>query len=129
MMSDTKERNRIAVQKYRQAHPDRVRAATYRWRAAHPEEFKSYQKGIVRKRLYGITTEEYDALLLSQGNKCAICCGENLGNRDWNVDHDHNTNKVRGILCHSCNLLLGHSKDNPNVLCAAIAYLGRVTSN
>lgn len=58
--------------------------------------------------LYGITRDEFNNLLKSQGFKCAIC-HKNLEERGKNtcVDHDHETGKVRGILCMLCNLWLG----------------------
>lgn len=63
---------------------------------------------LVRK--YGITIEQYDAMLKSQDGKCAICKfifpeSKKLWNRPC-VDHCHETNKVRGILCRKCNVML-----------------------
>jgi Recombination endonuclease VII len=63
---------------------------------------------------YGITEEQYDAMLLAQGNKCAICkkdeatcIGNGEGRRRLAVDHDHATGAVRGLLCTPCNNSLG----------------------
>jgi hypothetical protein len=41
----------------------------------------------------------------------------------WNIDHDHQTGKVRGLLCGFCNSLLGYAKDDPATLESAIRYL------
>jgi hypothetical protein len=75
-------------------------------------------------RKYGITLEQYDALLASQNHRCAICPSNSpKAKNGWHVDHDHKTNKVRGILCHHCNTgigLLGHSSER---LKAAATYL------
>ena len=75
---------------------------------------------------YGLTLEDYDKLLLQQEGKCAICqtaqSGHNMTD-ELLVDHCHTTNKVRGLLCCSCNLMIGKSQDNPDVLKAAAAYL------
>lgn len=87
-----------------------------RWRLRAP--------GYMRHHLYGITPEEYAALLDRQLGRCAICRADSAGGRGgWHVDHDHNTGKVRGLLCHSCNLGLGHLKDDPALLRAAMEYL------
>ena len=69
---------------------------------------------------YGITSEDYDLMLISQGKACAICKDKN---KKLFVDHSHDTKNVRGLLCHSCNILLGNAKDSPHILERAIAYL------
>lgn len=74
---------------------------------------------------YGLTEESYQQLLTKQGNVCGICGNDNNNGRDWHVDHCHNSNKVRGILCHHCNLLLGNAKDDITTLHFAISYLER----
>jgi hypothetical protein len=73
------------------------------------------------KRKYGLTLEGFDALLVSQGGRCAIC-----GKADAdNVDHDHATGAVRGILCWNCNIAIGQFEDDIDRVCAAAAYLSR----
>lgn len=62
------------------------------------------------KKSYGISTEEYEEMLEKQGRCCAICSRteeQNSVKKRFVVDHNHITNKVRGILCHSCNVSLG----------------------
>jgi len=123
---EVRDKQRVSSRTYRELHPDRVRASIYKWRAAHRAKFNAYQLVLRRKRLYGITTKEYEDLFLSQGSRCAICrCSEPGGKKCWHIDHDHSTNKVRGILCHSCNLLLGQAKDSLDTLHSAIAYLAK----
>ena len=56
--------------------------------------------------------------------KCGIC-GQERGERNHALDHDHKTNKLRGILCHKCNVGLGYFADDINRLRSAIAYLER----
>jgi hypothetical protein len=80
------------------------------------------------KRKYGITIEEFDKMLSSQGSRCAICDTSNpwdgvRPNRGWNIDHCHKTNKIRGILCCSCNMALGNAKDSIDILHKMISYL------
>lgn len=97
-------------------------------RLAQPEKLRESSRKSERKRKlkrYGLTEETYEALLVSQNNLCAICCKKNETKRDWHVDHCHTTGKVRGILCHYCNLGLGNFKDNKEYLENAIAYLSK----
>lgn len=73
---------------------------------------------------YGITAEEYNNLNEKQKGNCAIC-GRNhseLG-RMLDVDHCHETGKIRGLLCNNCNQGIGLLKDNPDILRNAIKYL------
>lgn len=74
---------------------------------------------------YDIDVEDYDDIYIEQGGRCAIC-GRHQSEikRSLFIDHCHKTGLVRGLLCHKCNLLLGHSNDNPEILMNAIKYLG-----
>ena len=76
------------------------------------------------KRRYGITEEQYAEMLESQGYKCAICGADQCSSgRNFAVDHNHETGKVRGLLCSNCNTSLGRFKDNRQILLNALAYL------
>lgn len=81
------------------------------------------EDNIMRKQ-YGISTEQFAELLEFQGGGCAICAKpiENIRRR-MNIDHDHETNKVRGILCTGCNTGIGHLGDNTEGLKRALYYL------
>ncbi len=77
---------------------------------------------------YGISLEDFDKLLLQQQSKCVICkrtmsIDKKLSLLKATIDHDHLTSKIRGILCTSCNLLLGYSLESEEVLKSAIKYL------
>lgn len=72
---------------------------------------------------YGITLDEYHAMLGAQRDCCAICGREALAAGGLVIDHDHDTQKVRGLLCRACNSGLGCFVDNPLLLQAAQAYL------
>lgn len=86
-----------------------------------------------RQRRYGVTPEQYDAMLQSQNGRCAICGTTDPKTRtsgchvksSFCVDHCHKTGKVRGLLCMECNTGLGKFKDNPDTLTAAISYLNK----
>ncbi|WP_434100128.1 endonuclease VII domain-containing protein [Streptomyces olivaceus] len=71
------------------------------------------------KRQYGITEMERDALVASQGGACCIC----LAAPAAHVDHCHETGRVRGVLCFSCNAALGQFKDRPDAIRRAAAYV------
>ena len=77
----------------------------------------------ILKRNYGITIEQREAKRLEQNDKCAICKCDNSGDRDFHVDHDHKSNKFRGLLCFNCNLGLGKFLDSPELLRAAALYV------
>jgi hypothetical protein len=91
-----------------------------KWKENNKDKFKLSQKKNRLKKRYGMTLEEYDKILLSQKNKCAIC-HEILVKPD--LDHDHKTKKHRGILCHNCNVMIGLAKDSTLILNNAIHYL------
>ena len=68
---------------------------------------------------YGLTPTAYSQLVDQHGGRCAVCNTE----ADLRIDHDHTTGKVRGLLCHHCNVALGHFKDSIPILNNAIDYL------
>jgi hypothetical protein len=74
------------------------------------------------KRLYGISVEEYDRLFAEQDGRCAICSRTNpSGSLD--VDHNHKTGAIRGLLCRRCNLLGGVIETNPELVEKIKGYL------
>ena len=76
---------------------------------------------------YRFTMEGYRSLLADQDGRCAICRTDEFpgGARRPSIDHDHETGVVRGLLCGTCNVMLGHVRDDPTVLLSAIRYLCR----
>jgi Recombination endonuclease VII len=75
-------------------------------------------------RTYGLTQADWDNLLRRQGNRCAICRTEEPGFRsEWDIDHDHVTDQVRGLLCGRCNRGIGQFHEDPAILMAAAQYL------
>ena len=75
------------------------------------------------KREYGITLDQYNEMLEVQGGVCAICGNTCQTRSRLAVDHDHETGKVRGLLCNGCNRGIGLLNDSPELLRAAIGYL------
>lgn len=103
----------------KQCHECRNNAKVYK-----PER----RRELMLKRFYGLTTEQYNDKLVQQEYSCAICgTKHNLEIKNNKgilvVDHDHDTNQVRDLLCHACNMGLGKFKDNPELLKLAAEYL------
>jgi hypothetical protein len=76
------------------------------------------------KYQYGITVADYDAMYARQGGKCAICDTFKEKGK-LVVDHNHKTGKVRELLCHLCNAMIGCAREDIAILAAAAAYLHR----
>lgn len=76
------------------------------------------------KREYGVSKGQYNSMYEAQDGRCAICdTPEPQLSRNLNVDHDHATGQIRGLLCGSCNSVLGMAQDDPERLRKALAYL------
>ena len=92
-------------------------------------QIPSYKARLAAYRLkkeYGLSLDEYKKLAEAQKGKCAICLCPPSGR--WKVlvvDHDHITGQIRGLLCESCNQMLGLAKDQIDYFCYAILYLNR----
>lgn len=81
-------------------------------------------------RRYNTTVGEIERLKEQQGNACAICKTKaddiphvSFCHNPLVIDHDHETARIRGLLCPTCNSMLGHAHDDVDVLLAAIKYL------
>lgn len=86
---------------------------------------------------YGLTNAQYAARLAAQGGACGICATDDPGapgrprkdgfptQGSFHVDHDHESGEVRGLLCASCNRMLGQAKDSAATLRAGADYLER----
>jgi hypothetical protein len=95
------------------------------WLDNNKERRKKYTKVQNLKRKYGLTLEQYEAMLLAQRGKCPICNKELDACAQKDVDHCHNTGKIRDILCSNCNKGLGCFDDNPECMIAAAEYVKR----
>lgn len=118
MTTSQKEKNKLAVKKYRES-----------------QKYRDNLKNCRYKYKYGISLDDYNFFLEKQNYVCAICfCpetdkGAHKEIKTLSVDHCHGTGKVRGLLCNKCNIMLGCSKDNTQVLLNAIKYLKENNGN
>lgn len=130
----SKERRKEYRRKWSLLNKNKLLKQGRNWKRANREKIafqtrlryrKNKQKELDRIRLnkYGITGDEFRALLKQQEFKCSIC------NRDitknLSVDHDHLTGKIRGLICNNCNLAMGNADDSPERLRAIADYLER----
>lgn len=74
------------------------------------------------KTTFGITQEDYNTLLACQGGVC-LMCERPPADRPLEIDHNHETGAIRGLLCRFCNLVLGNAFDSPETLEAGARYL------
>lgn len=98
--------------------------AVANWKRQNPVEAEVIRRRAYLKRHYGITLEQYNALLEKFGGRCWICKKHQEEFVKYlNVDHDHTTGEVRGLLCYTCNRnLIGRHRD-PELLRSAASYL------
>jgi hypothetical protein len=115
---ETRKKNQRAWYKKNQ---ERIRAQR-KAREATPE-YRKMIRDAGLKRNYGLSPAAFSALLAGQGGACAVCRTTEWTGRGPQVDHDHKTKSVRGILCHGCNLALGFLKENPKIIRALAAYI------
>lgn len=120
---------RASYQRHREEirERDNAKRRTPEFREAKREQYarrRALDPRFVHKEaiwaLYGLTLDEYDAMVLRQEGRCAIC---NDPMREPQVDHCHTGGHVRALLCHLCNRGLGLFRDNPEYLAAAIEFL------
>jgi hypothetical protein len=102
-----------------------VCAACYQkqYKLKNPKKYRD----IKLRHLYGISLEQYNAMLVEQNHKCKICgrSNNNLANgkfQSFTVDHRHSDGKVRALLCHNCNKNVGVVEKH---LAAITAYLNK----
>lgn len=118
------------------ANPAPAKARARRWQQENSEKVNAYYRArrldpevklreraghLMRK--YGMTIEQYDAMLEAQGGGCFICSRPPREDISLHVDHDHSTGAIRGILCFRCNNALADFQEDPAVLTKAVAYL------
>ena len=104
------------------ANPEVTTARTSAWRKANPEK---HRRNVLEYNYGAGAYEHFKQQLDVQDNLCAICGKDFKSSKDTNLDHNHDTNQLRGALCTGCNTGLGYFKEDPNSLRKAIEYLER----
>lgn len=123
----TIEEKRASAREWKRRNPDRARANYVRWCNTHRERRKEINIDAQLRR-YGMLRADYDRMMLHQGGVCAICLRPETARRRGVlralcVDHNHQTNYNRGLLCSSCNRAIGFLADDPARARALAAYL------
>jgi len=99
----------------------RIKEQQKQWAKRNVDNRKLNRKKYNLKVNFGISIEDYNKLLLRQNGVCAVC-GSNT-NRSLAVDHNHETGKVRGLLCGNCNTALGLLRENIQIIEKLKGYL------
>ena len=109
---------------YQEAHRSR---SLSRYHLKDEDAKREHQEAAWRSNLltkFNMTPIDYAEMYANQSGECAICGVQQKDeDRRFAVDHNHETGKVRGLLCASCNKGLGHFKDDPYRMVCAIKYL------
>lgn len=121
------EKTHKRIKKWKKQNPEKVKISSEKYyKNSTPEKRKN--TALLRK--YGISFKEREQMVQNQNNTCAICgtlFDENKQCKKSCIDHDHITDKTRGILCNNCNLALGLIDDNINTAKNIVCYLERYT--
>lgn len=112
------EKNSEQRKQYKLANKDRIRQTQSEWYDKNREKVSDYDL----KKRYGISKAEYECILTVQNGVCAGC-GNPPTTRKLDVDHNHETNKVRCLLCHTCNKAQGGLKENVSTFCNLLERL------
>lgn len=111
---------REAIKRIRRAESIKVESKKY----ANKSTTKLLRFAYTLENTYNITIKDYDRMYEEQNERCKICkISQDQIIRRLCVDHCHSTGKVRGLLCDSCNRLLGQAKDSSDILIEASKYI------
>jgi superfamily II helicase len=122
-ISKRKARMKEYYPKYAEKNKTMLKMKAKEYYNNNKESLIKKQRLYILKRKYNLTYEQFQKLLESQNNCCEICKRQFGKNLKSNIDHNHNTNKTRGLLCFPCNSLIGNCKEDVSLLNNAINYL------
>ena len=89
----------------------------------YPYRSTEYNRDKNLTKKYGISLKQWNKLFSFQGKVCAICGTDDPRGKNWHTDHNHETGKIRGILCGWCNTAIGKLQENPDLFDLAKIYL------
>lgn len=103
---------------------ERQRKHMATWDETRREKHRKMNRSVCLRRYHGITLDDFEAMERDQEGRCAICKKpRQKGDRNLNVDHDHSTMRIRGLLCDPCNRGIGLLKESEEIMKSAIEYL------
>lgn len=105
-----------------------VKAYVKRWQQENKGKHSEYVRRVKLRSKYGLTEESFAAMVNRQDGVCAICSNAPAAGDILVVDHSHETDAVRGLLCRMCNLALGHLQDDPALIRRAAAYISTLAA-
>lgn len=114
-----REREIERVRQWQQANHERYLAKQAEYRARSERDDRA---GHLRRK-FAMTVEDYDRMAREQGGACAICSRPPRTGTRLHVDRDHETGRVRGLLCFSCNVAVGQLQHDPSRIVRAADYL------
>ena len=127
---EQKDKLKVQLKKYKEENKEKLEVASLLWKKNNPDKVKQYQRTSNLRKNFGLSMDEYEEMLANQNNLCAICekpetfiHHQTKETARLAVDHCHKTNKVRKLLCKSCNTALGLFKDDIGVMENAVQYL------
>ena len=120
---------------WKHAHKEQAKESNNRWRKENPEKGRKWEREnpiAMRtikdrshlKRKYGLSLEQWNAMYVAQSGKCKIC-GDVFGTRKPHTGHDHNTGRVRDLLCSWCNHVVGVIEGDAELFERAQQYVAR----
>lgn len=129
----------IDAAKWKKDNRERINELTRMDKKNHPEKYEKWRKDYYERnkkdittraicRRIGVNVNDYNALMKAQNGQCAICGKEETRKLKGKLmrlclDHNHETGKIRALLCHDCNSGLGKFYDSPDILTKAAIYL------
>lgn len=120
LRGDCKNCVRARARRHQDANPEKKKANNAKWRNKNP--YEAYLASTASR--FGMPTSSFRAWLESQVQECSICSADAPGGRGrFHADHCHDTGRLRGLLCHACNIAIGNLKDDCDLLEKAIEYL------
>jgi hypothetical protein len=126
------EQRKATLRAWKQRNPEKVRANKHAYdkspskRASDGRQYRKNPDVYWARNLkskYGLTVDQYNAMFTAQGGKCIICGEPERPGKRLGVEHDHATNRVRGLACERCNRAIGLVQESSVTLRAAADYL------
>jgi hypothetical protein len=113
------QRRRDRAKQWAKDNPEKKRKHGLDWKKRNIESVREKGFAYHIEKTYGLSVDEYNKILENQNALCAIC----KENKKLWIDHNHSTGTVRGLLCPSCNSLIGYLETYEHLLTKAVQYL------